>query len=136
MKYLNQSLDIFIYLVFIFKLQIPDDLRKRLNVEMHAVVRITPLETTPKIPRSLKLQPRENLVSSNTCCIKIPFGCYEVSYCSLIMMCFCFIVESYTMWHFNHFLVTISATLIIFIMLCLHYHFQNVSIATKKSLYH
>uniref|UniRef100_A0A8D2BDU8 Peroxisomal ATPase PEX1 n=1 Tax=Sciurus vulgaris TaxID=55149 RepID=A0A8D2BDU8_SCIVU len=41
--------------------QIPDDLRKRLNIEMHAVVRITPVEITPKIPRSLKLQPRENL---------------------------------------------------------------------------
>ncbi|XP_036102822.1 peroxisome biogenesis factor 1 isoform X4 [Molossus molossus] len=40
---------------------IPDDLRKRLNIEMHAVVRITPVEITPKIPRSLKLQPRENL---------------------------------------------------------------------------
>lgn len=53
------------------KVWIPDDLRKRLNIEMHAVVRITPLETTPKIPRSLKLQPRENLVSSNLCCIKI-----------------------------------------------------------------
>ncbi|XP_034375477.1 peroxisomal ATPase PEX1 isoform X2 [Arvicanthis niloticus] len=43
------------------KVWIPDDLRKRLNIEMHAVVRITPLETTPKIPRCLKLQPRENL---------------------------------------------------------------------------
>ncbi|XP_031236141.1 peroxisome biogenesis factor 1 [Mastomys coucha] len=43
------------------KVWIPDDLRKRLNIEMHAVVRITPLETMPKIPRSLKLQPRENL---------------------------------------------------------------------------
>ncbi|XP_053511025.1 peroxisomal ATPase PEX1 isoform X3 [Artibeus jamaicensis] len=43
------------------KVWIPDDLRKRLNIEMHAVVRITPLEVTPKIPRSLKLQPRENL---------------------------------------------------------------------------
>ncbi|XP_051033153.1 peroxisomal ATPase PEX1 isoform X2 [Phodopus roborovskii] len=43
------------------KVWIPDDLRKRLNIEMHAVVRITKLETTPKIPRSLKLQPRENL---------------------------------------------------------------------------
>uniref|UniRef100_A0A4X1U6F4 Peroxisomal ATPase PEX1 n=1 Tax=Sus scrofa TaxID=9823 RepID=A0A4X1U6F4_PIG len=41
--------------------QIPDDLRKRLNIEMHAVVRITPVEITPKIPRSLTLQPRENL---------------------------------------------------------------------------
>nr|KAF6338359.1 peroxisomal biogenesis factor 1 [Pipistrellus kuhlii] len=41
--------------------QIPDDLRKRLNIEMHAVVRITPVEMIPKIPRSLKLQPRENL---------------------------------------------------------------------------
>ncbi|PNJ70080.1 PEX1 isoform 2 [Pongo abelii] len=41
--------------------QIPDDLRKRLNIQMHAVVRITPVEVTPKIPRSLKLQPRENL---------------------------------------------------------------------------
>lgn len=51
--------------LFIFEFQIPDDLRRRLNIEMHAVVRITPVEITPKIPRSLKLQPRENLVSSN-----------------------------------------------------------------------
>ncbi|XP_076980043.1 peroxisomal ATPase PEX1 isoform X2 [Tamandua tetradactyla] len=43
------------------KVWIPDDLRKRLNIEMHAVVRITSVEATPKIPRSLKLQPRENL---------------------------------------------------------------------------
>nr|XP_025859542.1 peroxisome biogenesis factor 1 [Vulpes vulpes] len=43
------------------KVWIPDDLRKRLNIEMHAVVRITPVEITPKIPRSVKLQPRENL---------------------------------------------------------------------------
>ncbi|XP_023606469.1 peroxisome biogenesis factor 1 isoform X3 [Myotis lucifugus] len=43
------------------KVWIPDDLRKRLNIEMHAVVRITPVEMIPKIPRSLKLQPRENL---------------------------------------------------------------------------
>ncbi|XP_073094939.1 peroxisomal ATPase PEX1 isoform X2 [Manis javanica] len=43
------------------KVWIPDDLRRRLNIEMHAVVRITPVEITPKIPRSLKLQPRENL---------------------------------------------------------------------------
>uniref|UniRef100_A0A4X1U6U6 Peroxisomal ATPase PEX1 n=1 Tax=Sus scrofa TaxID=9823 RepID=A0A4X1U6U6_PIG len=43
------------------KVWIPDDLRKRLNIEMHAVVRITPVEITPKIPRSLTLQPRENL---------------------------------------------------------------------------
>uniref|UniRef100_A0A2K6EU85 Peroxisomal ATPase PEX1 n=1 Tax=Propithecus coquereli TaxID=379532 RepID=A0A2K6EU85_PROCO len=41
--------------------QMPDDLMKRLNIEMHAVVRITPVEIIPKIPRSLKLQPRENL---------------------------------------------------------------------------
>ncbi|XP_045877151.1 peroxisome biogenesis factor 1 isoform X2 [Meles meles] len=43
------------------KVWIPDDLRKRLDIEMHAVVRITPVEITPKIPRSLKLQPRENI---------------------------------------------------------------------------
>ncbi|XP_077632350.1 peroxisomal ATPase PEX1 isoform X1 [Crocuta crocuta] len=43
------------------KVWIPDDLRKRLNIEMHAVVRMTPVEVIPKIPRSLKLQPRENL---------------------------------------------------------------------------
>ncbi|XP_021562572.1 peroxisome biogenesis factor 1 [Carlito syrichta] len=43
------------------KVWIPDDLRKRLNIEMHAVVRITPVEVTPKIPRSLKLQPRDSL---------------------------------------------------------------------------
>uniref|UniRef100_A0A2K6EU82 Peroxisomal ATPase PEX1 n=1 Tax=Propithecus coquereli TaxID=379532 RepID=A0A2K6EU82_PROCO len=43
------------------KVWMPDDLMKRLNIEMHAVVRITPVEIIPKIPRSLKLQPRENL---------------------------------------------------------------------------
>lgn len=43
------------------KVWIPDDLRKKLNIEMHAVVRITPVEITPEIPRSLKLQPRESL---------------------------------------------------------------------------
>nr|XP_012635084.1 peroxisome biogenesis factor 1 isoform X1 [Microcebus murinus] len=43
------------------KVWMPDDLMKRLNIEMHAVVRITPVEITPKIPRFLKLQPRENL---------------------------------------------------------------------------
>ncbi|NP_001179000.2 peroxisomal ATPase PEX1 [Bos taurus] len=43
------------------KVWIPHDLRKRLNIEMHAVVRITPVEITPNIPRSLKLQPTENL---------------------------------------------------------------------------
>ncbi|XP_008570466.1 PREDICTED: peroxisome biogenesis factor 1 [Galeopterus variegatus] len=43
------------------KVWIPDDLRKRLNIEMHAVVKISPVEITPKIPRALKLQPRENI---------------------------------------------------------------------------
>ncbi|XP_042540646.1 peroxisome biogenesis factor 1 isoform X2 [Dipodomys spectabilis] len=43
------------------KVWIPDDLRKSLNIEMHAVVRITPVDIAPEIPRSLKLQPRENL---------------------------------------------------------------------------
>lgn len=65
--FLNQ---VFTYL-FLFIFQIPDDLRKRLNIEMHAVVRITPVEITPKIPRSLKLQPRENLVSSYLCYITV-----------------------------------------------------------------
>ncbi|KAM4874418.1 peroxisomal ATPase PEX1 isoform 1-T1 [Thomomys bottae] len=40
---------------------IPDDLRKSLNIEMHAVVRITPVDIAPGIPRSLKLQPSDNL---------------------------------------------------------------------------
>uniref|UniRef100_A0A5F9DMK8 Peroxisomal ATPase PEX1 n=1 Tax=Oryctolagus cuniculus TaxID=9986 RepID=A0A5F9DMK8_RABIT len=43
------------------KVWIPEDLRKRLNIEMHAVVRITPVEIIPKIPRFLKLQPKEDL---------------------------------------------------------------------------
>lgn len=68
--FLKQVLHIFIFL-FIFKFQIPDDLRKRLDIEMHAVVRITPVEITPKIPGSLKLQPRENIVSSNLCYITV-----------------------------------------------------------------
>ncbi|XP_055974037.1 peroxisomal ATPase PEX1 [Sorex fumeus] len=43
------------------KVWIPDDLRRRLNIEMHSVVKITEVETIPQLPRSLKLQPRENL---------------------------------------------------------------------------
>ncbi|XP_075414533.1 peroxisomal ATPase PEX1 [Tenrec ecaudatus] len=43
------------------KVWIPDDLRKRLNIEMHAVVRITSVGMIPKLPRSLRLQPKENL---------------------------------------------------------------------------
>uniref|UniRef100_A0A452QP05 Peroxisomal ATPase PEX1 n=1 Tax=Ursus americanus TaxID=9643 RepID=A0A452QP05_URSAM len=61
------------------KVWIPDDLRKRLNIEMHAVVRITPVEITPKIPRSLKLQPRENLVSSYLCYITVVLRVMKVS---------------------------------------------------------
>ncbi|KAM5255245.1 LOW QUALITY PROTEIN: peroxisomal ATPase PEX1 [Ctenodactylus gundi] len=43
------------------KVWIPDDVRKRLNIEMHAVVRITPVETVPAVPRCLKLRPQEHL---------------------------------------------------------------------------
>ncbi|XP_049624818.1 peroxisomal ATPase PEX1 [Suncus etruscus] len=43
------------------KVWIPDDLRKKLNIEMHSVVKISQVEIIPQIPRALKLQPRENL---------------------------------------------------------------------------
>uniref|UniRef100_A0A7N4V7F9 Peroxisomal biosis factor 1 n=1 Tax=Sarcophilus harrisii TaxID=9305 RepID=A0A7N4V7F9_SARHA len=41
--------------------QIPEDMRKRLNIQMHSALRISPLESIPPIPKSIKLQPRENL---------------------------------------------------------------------------
>uniref|UniRef100_A0A669R4J0 Peroxisomal ATPase PEX1 n=1 Tax=Phasianus colchicus TaxID=9054 RepID=A0A669R4J0_PHACC len=41
---------------------IPDDLRKKLRIEMHSTVRIKSLESIPKIPISLRLQPKQNLV--------------------------------------------------------------------------
>ncbi|NXY88450.1 PEX1 factor, partial [Alcedo cyanopectus] len=40
---------------------IPDGLRKKLNIEVHSTVRIQSLESTPKIPLSLRLQPKQNL---------------------------------------------------------------------------
>uniref|UniRef100_A0A4X2M696 Peroxisomal biosis factor 1 n=1 Tax=Vombatus ursinus TaxID=29139 RepID=A0A4X2M696_VOMUR len=41
--------------------QISEDMRKRLNIQMHSAVRISPVESIPQIPKSIKLQPRENL---------------------------------------------------------------------------
>ncbi|XP_038248322.1 peroxisome biogenesis factor 1 isoform X4 [Dermochelys coriacea] len=40
---------------------IPDGLRKRIHIEMHATVRIKSVESVPKIPASLRLQPKRNL---------------------------------------------------------------------------
>ncbi|XP_074840846.1 peroxisomal ATPase PEX1 isoform X2 [Carettochelys insculpta] len=40
---------------------IPDALRKRMHIEMHGTVRIKSMESVPKIPTSLRLQPRRNL---------------------------------------------------------------------------
>lgn len=40
---------------------IPDALRKRLQIEMHAAVRITSVTSDPKIPTSLRLQPMRTL---------------------------------------------------------------------------
>ncbi|KYO26655.1 peroxisomal ATPase PEX1 isoform X1 [Alligator mississippiensis] len=40
---------------------IPDGLRKKLHIEMHASVRIKSLESFPTIPASLRLQPTQNL---------------------------------------------------------------------------
>ncbi|KAM9574531.1 peroxisomal ATPase PEX1 isoform 3-T3 [Guaruba guarouba] len=40
---------------------IPDGLRKKLHIEIHSTVRIKSIESLPKIPLSLTLQPRENL---------------------------------------------------------------------------
>uniref|UniRef100_A0A8D0G2W0 Peroxisomal ATPase PEX1 n=1 Tax=Sphenodon punctatus TaxID=8508 RepID=A0A8D0G2W0_SPHPU len=41
---------------------IPDDLRKRLQIDMHAAVRIKSVNSDPKIPASLKLHPKRNLL--------------------------------------------------------------------------
>ncbi|NWI19497.1 PEX1 factor, partial [Crypturellus soui] len=40
---------------------IPDGLRKKLRIEMHSAVRIKSLDSIPKIPTSLTLQPKQNL---------------------------------------------------------------------------
>ncbi|KAM9024812.1 peroxisomal ATPase PEX1 isoform 5-T5 [Ara ararauna] len=40
---------------------IPDGLRKKLHIEIHSTVRIKSIESIPKIPLSLTLQPKENL---------------------------------------------------------------------------
>ncbi|XP_030406403.1 peroxisome biogenesis factor 1 isoform X3 [Gopherus evgoodei] len=40
---------------------IPDGLRKRIHIEMHATVRIKSVESVPKIPASLRLQSKRNL---------------------------------------------------------------------------
>ncbi|XP_030300612.1 peroxisome biogenesis factor 1 isoform X2 [Calypte anna] len=40
---------------------IPDALRKKLRIEIHSTVRIKSVESIPKIPLSLRLQPKQNL---------------------------------------------------------------------------
>ncbi|NWR68501.1 PEX1 factor, partial [Centropus unirufus] len=40
---------------------IPDALRKKLHIEIHSTVRIKSLESIPKVPVSLRLQPKQNL---------------------------------------------------------------------------
>ncbi|KAI6074538.1 Peroxisome biogenesis factor 1 isoform X2 [Aix galericulata] len=40
---------------------IPDALRKKLRIDIHSTVRIKSVESVPKIPVSLRLQPRQNL---------------------------------------------------------------------------
>ncbi|XP_051466683.1 peroxisomal ATPase PEX1 isoform X5 [Apus apus] len=40
---------------------IPDGLRKKLRIEIHSTVRIKSVESVPKIPLSLRLQPKYNL---------------------------------------------------------------------------
>uniref|UniRef100_A0A8D0FPM7 Peroxisomal ATPase PEX1 n=1 Tax=Strix occidentalis caurina TaxID=311401 RepID=A0A8D0FPM7_STROC len=40
---------------------IPDGLRKKLRIEIHSTVRIKSVESVPKIPVSLRLQPKQNL---------------------------------------------------------------------------
>ncbi|NXH86398.1 PEX1 factor, partial [Edolisoma coerulescens] len=40
---------------------IPDGLRKKLRIEIHSTVRIKSIESVPKIPVSLALQPKQNL---------------------------------------------------------------------------
>uniref|UniRef100_A0A6J0T1R7 Peroxisomal ATPase PEX1 n=1 Tax=Pogona vitticeps TaxID=103695 RepID=A0A6J0T1R7_9SAUR len=43
------------------KVWIPEELRRRLYIEMHAAVRITSVNSDPKIPVSLKLHPKRTL---------------------------------------------------------------------------
>ncbi|NWV14972.1 PEX1 factor, partial [Ptilonorhynchus violaceus] len=43
------------------RIWIPDGLRKKLRIEIHSTVRIKSVESIPKIPVSLTLQPKQNL---------------------------------------------------------------------------
>uniref|UniRef100_A0A8C5WNR5 Peroxisomal biosis factor 1 n=1 Tax=Laticauda laticaudata TaxID=8630 RepID=A0A8C5WNR5_LATLA len=43
------------------RIWIPEQLRKKLHIEMHAAVRITSISSDPKIPTSLRLQPERSL---------------------------------------------------------------------------
>uniref|UniRef100_A0A670ZM37 Peroxisomal biosis factor 1 n=1 Tax=Pseudonaja textilis TaxID=8673 RepID=A0A670ZM37_PSETE len=47
------------------RIWIPEQLRKKLHIEMHAAVRITSISSDPKIPTSLRLQPERSLFQPN-----------------------------------------------------------------------
>uniref|UniRef100_A0A670ZM45 Peroxisomal biosis factor 1 n=1 Tax=Pseudonaja textilis TaxID=8673 RepID=A0A670ZM45_PSETE len=46
------------------RIWIPEQLRKKLHIEMHAAVRITSISSDPKIPTSLRLQPERSLINA------------------------------------------------------------------------
>uniref|UniRef100_A0A8C5RJM2 Peroxisomal ATPase PEX1 n=1 Tax=Laticauda laticaudata TaxID=8630 RepID=A0A8C5RJM2_LATLA len=48
------------------RIWIPEQLRKKLHIEMHAAVRITSISSDPKIPTSLRLQPERSLGSGKS----------------------------------------------------------------------
>uniref|UniRef100_A0A8C5T6D3 Peroxisomal ATPase PEX1 n=1 Tax=Malurus cyaneus samueli TaxID=2593467 RepID=A0A8C5T6D3_9PASS len=53
---------------------IPDDLRKKLRIEIHSTVRIKSVESVPKIPVSLTLHPKQNLVNIREDDVKCAFS--------------------------------------------------------------
>lgn len=63
---------------------IPDDLRTRLDIELHAAVRITSSDVIPKIPTALVLQPKDALdadISEQD--VKSAFSSWLLSYVSV-----------------------------------------------------
>uniref|UniRef100_A0A8C9NFC7 Peroxisomal ATPase PEX1 n=1 Tax=Serinus canaria TaxID=9135 RepID=A0A8C9NFC7_SERCA len=53
---------------------VADGLRKKLHIEIHSTVRIKSVESIPKIPVSLTLQPKQNLVNIHECDVKCAFS--------------------------------------------------------------
>lgn len=72
------------YLNFPNPPQIPEALRNRLEINLHSAVRLKPVNTTPRVALSVRLQPVQTMVMSpvaQTYCKQIIY--YAVGYCNI-----------------------------------------------------